>query len=91
MFYVVSYDISDDARRDHVRETLLNFGTRVQYSVFECDLAPGQLDELQHRLKPHVLPQEDSVRYYQVCKDCLGRSVVVGSGALNVSPNYWIV
>jgi CRISPR-associated endonuclease Cas2 len=46
MLYVVSYDIADDARRVRVHATLRNYGTRVQYSVFECDLEPGQVEEL---------------------------------------------
>jgi CRISPR-associated protein Cas2 len=38
MFYVVSYDIPEDRKRDRVSKTLLDFGARVQYSVFECIL-----------------------------------------------------
>ncbi|HIP96765.1 MAG TPA: CRISPR-associated endonuclease Cas2, partial [Anaerolineae bacterium] len=36
MFVVVAYDISNDRRRTKLHDTLLNFGTPVQYSVFEC-------------------------------------------------------
>ena len=45
MFYVVSYDISDDRRRLNLVKTLLDFGAMVQYSVFEClmdETAPGR-------------------------------------------------
>jgi CRISPR-associated protein Cas2 len=38
MFYVVSYDIPEDRKRDRASKTLLDFGARVQYSVFECIL-----------------------------------------------------
>jgi CRISPR-associated protein Cas2 len=41
MFVVVAYDISDDPRRTKLHNTLKNFGTPVQYSVFECILAKG--------------------------------------------------
>ena len=38
MFIVVSYDISHTKRRNRLHRALKNFGTRVQYSVFECVL-----------------------------------------------------
>ena len=37
MLYLISYDVTDDARRRHVMEALKDFGRRVQYSVFECN------------------------------------------------------
>jgi len=39
MLYVISYDIPDDERRLKVAKILLDFGRRVQYSVFEAHLA----------------------------------------------------
>lgn len=91
MFYVVTYDIPDDDRRDQVRATLKNHGTRVQYSVFECELEPGQLAELQARLASLTQPKEDNLRYYRLCKDCLEQTVVVGERPLTADPDYWIV
>ena len=38
MIYVVCYDISDDRTRNQMSECLLDFGVRVQESVFECVL-----------------------------------------------------
>lgn len=90
MLYVVSYDIADDARRGRVHAALRNFGTRVQYSVFECDLAPGQVEELQGRVARLVRADEDNVRYYRLCKDCIAQTVVVGSRPLTADPDYWI-
>ena len=42
MYFVVSYDISDDKRRTKIHNTLKSYGQRVQYSVFECDLTDTQ-------------------------------------------------
>lgn len=36
--YLVSYDISSDRRRKKIVNILENYGKRIQYSVFECDL-----------------------------------------------------
>jgi len=38
MLILVSYDIPNDRRRVKIAKTLEDFGDRVQYSVFECDL-----------------------------------------------------
>ncbi|VAX34219.1 hypothetical protein MNBD_NITROSPIRAE03-419, partial [hydrothermal vent metagenome] len=33
---VVTYDITDDKRREQVSSELENYGMRVQKSIFEC-------------------------------------------------------
>ncbi len=91
MFYVVSYDVAADDRRGKVHDILLNYGTRVQYSVFECDLEPAQLSELQGRLAALIKPKEDNVRYYRLCRDCLGQTLVVGTRPLTKDPDYYVV
>jgi CRISPR-associated protein Cas2 len=37
--YIVTYDITDDKRRDAVYKALRGFGDHLQYSVFRCDLS----------------------------------------------------
>ena len=91
MFYVVSYDIPDDRRRARVHDALKDYGTRVQYSVFECELEGVQLGELHTRLRRLIDPREDNLRYYRLCKDCLAQAVVVGAQPLTADPDYWLV
>ena len=69
MFYVVSYDIAADDRRNRVHATLKDFGTPVQYSVFECEVDPKRRIALQTRLARLIDPKQDNVRYYRPCKD----------------------
>ena len=38
MQYVICYDIADDRRRDRVAKALLDYGPRVQESVFVANL-----------------------------------------------------
>lgn len=69
MMVLVSYDVStkDKAgrRRLHrVAKRCLDYGQRVQNSVFECELDPGQWAELKGRLLGEILPEEDSLRFY---------------------------
>ena len=71
MFVLVSYDIPNDKRRTRVMKALKDFGTRVQYSVFECDLTAEQLLRLRQRLRGLVNPKEDDVRLYFLCESCV--------------------
>ncbi len=63
-FLVVSYDIPFNRRRYKVMKTMEGFGTRVQYSVFECRLKPREIDELRKRLRRLIVENEDSIRFY---------------------------
>ncbi len=74
-FVLIVYDISNDKRRTKLHNLLLDYGTPVQYSVFECILEAKNLSKLKvaagritHRGK-----RKDNVRYYFLCADCVNR------------------
>jgi CRISPR-associated protein Cas2 len=73
MFYVISYDVADDARRNKVSETLLDYGHRVHYSVFECNLEDELAKKMIERLKNIIIANEDRVRIYSLCASCRER------------------
>ena len=69
MLVLVTYDVATvDAigrkRLSRVAKACLDFGQRVQNSVFECQVDPAQWAELRHRLESIINPAEDSLRYY---------------------------
>jgi len=71
MMVLVSYDVSTTTaagrrRLRKIAKECCNFGQRVQYSVFECLLEPGQWAELKHRLLGLYDPVVDSLRFYQL-------------------------
>ena len=70
MNIVVSYDISDDGKRARVSNILKDYGARVQYSVFECQLAEEAFEELLTDLKPFA-GEGDSITVYHLCEACL--------------------
>jgi CRISPR-associated protein Cas2 len=71
MYLVVSYDIHDDKRRNRIHKVLKNFGERIQFSVFECDLTKEQLLRMQHALNRIIKEDDqDSVRFYHLCDSC---------------------
>ena len=45
-FVLVVYDISNDRRRTKLHNLLLDYGSPVQYSVFECLLDEKRLKKM---------------------------------------------
>ncbi|NQU62791.1 MAG: CRISPR-associated endonuclease Cas2 [SAR324 cluster bacterium] len=69
MMVLVSYDISTisqdgDRRLRRIAKHCLDFGQRVQHSVFECNVDPGQWEKLKARLLKTYFSKEDSLRFY---------------------------
>ena len=52
--WVAAYDIAHDGSRVKVAKILASFGQRVQHSVFEVWLKPGQVKDLRHRVGRHL-------------------------------------
>ena len=76
--YVISYDVTDNRRRNRIVKVLQAFGARIQKSVFELVAAPEVLGECLDRLRPLVKPDEDSVAVYPLCRRCsAGREYLV--------------
>lgn len=80
MFVVVSYDIVDDKRRAKIANILKDYGRRVQYSVFECELSEKVLKEMAKELLKYVQLEEDSVRLYRLCRQCKDSIKAYGIG-----------
>jgi CRISPR-associated protein Cas2 len=64
--YVVTYDISDDRRRDKVFRILHGFGDHTQYSVFLCELNEQELARLRTRVRPHIDHREDQLLIVEI-------------------------
>lgn len=69
MMVLVSYDVNTEdkegkRRLRHVAKRCLDYGQRVQFSVFECDIDPAQWAELKERLCRIIDPDKDSLRFY---------------------------
>ena len=74
MMVLVSYDVStiDKAGRRrlrHVAKICLDYGQRVQNSVFECLVDPAQWTIMQNNLLSIINPLEDSLRFYYLGKN----------------------
>lgn len=69
MLVLVTYDVStvEKAGRRRLRRVARacsDYGTRVQKSVFECQVGQREWVELRYRLLSESNPEEDSLRFY---------------------------
>ncbi len=68
---LITYDVNtEDAagkrRLRRVAKQCVNYGQRVQNSVFECLVDPAQYKLLQAKLLEVIDPEKDSLRFYQL-------------------------
>lgn len=59
--YLVAYDIRDPTRLRAIAKILNGFGSRLQYSVFVCDLTMGELCDLRFQIRDTFVSTRDSV------------------------------
>ena len=60
---MVCYDITDDKRLRRVFKVCKNYGTHLQYSVFECDLNPRERTQLERELSGIIKKDADQVLF----------------------------
>ena len=69
MLVLIAYDVNTEtpqgrARLCKVAKQCVNYGQRVQNSLFECILDAAQLKKVQHLLLQLIDPEKDSLRFY---------------------------
>ena len=69
MMVLITYDVctttpAGQRRLRKVAKICVNYGQRVQNSVFECVLDAALFRNVQHQLAKVIDPQTDSMRFY---------------------------
>lgn len=69
MMVLITYDVNteDSGGRKRLRQITkqcVNYGQRVQNSVFECLVDAAQCKQLQHKLLAIMDEEKDSLRFY---------------------------
>lgn len=96
MMVLVTYDVntleSDGQKRlRKVAKECVNFGQRVQNSVFECVVDPAQFTELKFRLKQIIDFEKDSIRFYMMGRNWVNKVEYIGKQtAYNVNDTFII-
>jgi CRISPR-associated protein Cas2 len=83
MLVLVTYDVRTESaagrrRLRRVARACRDFGQRVQFSVFECEVEPDQWVVLRARLVGEIDVAEDSLRFYFLGSDKRHRAEHVG-------------
>jgi len=91
MLYVVCYDIAADPTRDRMARRLLDFGTRIQESVFECVLDEDLFERLVVAIGRVPLAPADRVRIYRLCARCTDAIQIYGPGEVTREPPFYLV
>lgn len=84
MYVLVTYDVSTKTaagrkRLRHIAKICLDYGQRVQNSVFELLVDPTQWAQCKHKLLETYEPQEDSLRFYYLGRNWQRRVEHVGA------------
>ena len=84
MLVLITYDVNVETREGkrrlrRVAKVCVNYGQRVQNSVFECLVDPAQLVQLKMELNREIDPEKDSLRYYYLGKHWKTRVEHIGA------------
>jgi CRISPR-associated protein Cas2 len=91
MQYVICYDIADDARRSRVSGVLLDFGPRVQESVFLANLDDHLADKMRGRLERLIDVRQDRLHVFALCSACAPKVWTVGLAEVPRDQDYYVL
>ena len=91
MLHVIAYDIADPRRLRRVANVCLDFGVRVQRSVFECWLDHDRFEELWRRLESVLKAEEDFIIAYELDEKASRRRRIHGRLPLTEKREVWIL
>lgn len=83
MLVLVTYDVNTESeggkkRLRKVAKVCVNYGQRVQNSVFECSVDPAQLVMIKNDLLKIIDKEKDSLRFYLLGKNWERRVETLG-------------
>lgn len=83
MYILATYDVDTTEKKGQKRlrkvaKACLDYGQRVQNSVFECELTEAQFCILKERIRDIIDPSLDSIRFYHLNKNDNRRVEVLG-------------
>lgn len=83
MLVLITYDVNTETAQGRKRLRLvakecMNYGTRVQNSVFECVLDQAKCREVQHKLEQIIDKDKDSLRFYFLGNNYKNKVIHIG-------------
>jgi CRISPR-associated protein Cas2 len=92
--YLICYDISDEKRLRRVFKICKDYGSHLQYSVFESDLSQIEKTELERKLSAEINTREDQVLFVELGPaTCRGERVIqaLGRPYSNIDVSCYVV
>lgn len=83
MMVLVTYDVNTETaagrkRLRRVAKLCVDYGQRVQNSVFECSVTPAEFVEVKAKLMEIIDIESDSIRFYLLGKNWQNRVETIG-------------
>ncbi|GEB09830.1 MULTISPECIES: CRISPR-associated endonuclease Cas2 [Streptococcus] len=83
MMVLVTYDVNTESvegrkRLRKVSKLCVDYGQRVQNSVFECSVTPAEFVEIKNELVSIIDQEYDSIRFYLLGKNWQNRVETIG-------------
>ncbi|MDY0261386.1 CRISPR-associated endonuclease Cas2 [Syntrophotalea acetylenica] len=91
MDLLIAYDIANPRRLQRVARIMLDYGTRVQKSIFEVSISERAFTELRRRTEKELDASEDGVKYFPLCARCSEVWLNIGYDASAGTDSPWLV
>lgn len=91
MLRLVAYDISNPRTLRRIAKICLDFGIRLEKSVFECDLPESDFAELWQHLCEQADEETDSLVAYPICAACEHRRQEYGNVFRSASDDLVVI
>ena len=78
MKYLITYDITDNKRRNKLFKFLLGYGINVELSVFEVEVDKSSLKIIISEIKKIINPKEDVVYIFPYYKEPIRNGIYKG-------------
>lgn len=87
MLMLITYDVNTQTsagrrRLRRVSRACLDYGQRVQFSVFECEVDPARWAALRQRLIDEIDTATDSLRFYHLGANATHKVEHIGAKAV---------
>ena len=86
MNILIAYDIANPKRLRKIAKLFLNYGDRLQYSIFEFHINRLQFQKIQKKIEKIVNWKEDRITYIPLCEICNSKIKTQGKQLAN---NYF--
>lgn len=77
--YLVCYDIANAKRLRRVAQLMESYGTRLQYSVFECPLDDLRLEQLKLALRNEINTDQDQVLFVSLGPEAADATLIIAT------------